>query len=229
MMRIKRFAAVLAIAAAPAIASEIQEGTPRTQDPNRGTTPAAGAQGAGNQGQGAANQGQREAGRAQPGAVLRLDDRLFVAAAAESGLTEVAASQLAAERASSDEIKEFARRMIEDHTRANRELMTRAQAAQINVPRELPPGKQAELAILSAKSGEEFDRAYAQQQLAAHICAAALFRAGSEGLQGRELKAFASETLPKIEDHLEIVRRLAGEGQGGARAAIEAGHSQDTR
>lgn len=50
-------------------------------------------------------------------------DRRFVNEAAEGGMAEVMHGRLAVERASNDEVKNFAQQMIDDHTKANQELM----------------------------------------------------------------------------------------------------------
>jgi len=54
---------------------------------------------------------------------LSSSDRRFVMEAAHSGMAEVDLGRLAVERAASDEVKQFAQRMVDDHSRANTELM----------------------------------------------------------------------------------------------------------
>jgi putative membrane protein len=141
-------------------------------------------------------------------APARLDDRLFTMVAADSGMAEVAAAQMAAERAESDEVKQLAQQLIKDHTQTNQQLMAIAQTVQAPISRRLSPAKQAELAILSSKTGAEFDKAFVDQQLATHLCAVALFQAEAQQGQNAELKQLASETLPKLQEHLQMVRRL---------------------
>jgi putative membrane protein len=70
----------------------------------------------------------------QNAARLNNSDRRFVNDAAESGMAEVIIGQLAVERASNDEVKRFAQRMIDDHTKANQELMQLATAKGITMP-----------------------------------------------------------------------------------------------
>ncbi|MBX6314609.1 MAG: DUF4142 domain-containing protein [Isosphaeraceae bacterium] len=155
---------------------------------------------------GQANQDRGKQSAAVKGAI---NDRLFVAAAAEGGMAEVAASKLAIERAASEEVKRFARQMVDDHTRANQELMRLAGARQIGVPQLLSFQHQAESDILAGLSGEEFDRCYMKQQFAAHICTVGLFEAEAERGQDQDLKAFAAKQLPTLREHLDMARRLA--------------------
>src|SRR5690348_15601382 len=75
-------------------------------------------------------------GQGQPGAPARpLTDQEFAAQAAIGGLAEVEAANLALQRGSGAEVKQFARRMLDDHTKANRELMSLAASKQIGLPR----------------------------------------------------------------------------------------------
>jgi putative membrane protein len=244
MTQFKPLAAALLLALAPASAPAFQApaGLPDPaaglQDPATGAvrTQVPGAAGAvRNQAPGAAG-AQVPAGtvRTAPGQVTAqpapagaqaqpmFDDRLFAVVAAESGMAEIAVSQLAAERASSEEVKRMAQQMIQDHSQANQQLMSAAQTVQAPMPRGLSPSKQADLAILATKQGAEFDKAYIDQQLAAHICSVALFRAEAEQGRNPELKQLAAQTLPKLEQHLQMVRRMASGAQG-ADHAVPAG------
>src|SRR5438552_16844085 len=53
---------------------------------------------------------------------LTMADRHFIKEAADGGLAEVELGQLAVEKASSDEVKKFGQRMVDDHGKANEQL-----------------------------------------------------------------------------------------------------------
>jgi len=191
----------------------------------------AGQTGAGTGQAGQQPTGRQPGGRAgaqgnQAGREGRFDDALFATVATESGLYEVESSRIALEQSSSDQIKEFAQKMIDDHTQANKELMSAAQGVASPNAREFSPGKRADLAILRSKTGQEFDRAYADQQMAAHICAVGLFKAESQMGQSQELKQFATDTLPKLEHHLQMAMALPGTMSGGHRGSQDQGAGQ---
>src|SRR5262249_7235811 len=59
--------------------------------------------------------------------MLSADDREFVMKAAEGGKAEVELGQLAVSKASNADVKQFAQRMVDDHGKANQELMQLAQ------------------------------------------------------------------------------------------------------
>ena len=90
-------------------------------------------------------------------------DRLFVHLAHTGGLAEVAAGRSAEKRASSAAVRDFARRMVQDHTKANEQLVPLAKAANIPLPDAPDPDHRAQQAELDKLSGAAFDRAYMHQ------------------------------------------------------------------
>jgi putative membrane protein len=62
------------------------------------------------------------------------DDKSFVKKAAEAGMAEVEMGHVALKQASNEEVKKFAQRMIDDHSKANTELMQLAQSKGITLP-----------------------------------------------------------------------------------------------
>jgi len=151
-----------------------------------------------------------------------VDDRLFAAAAAESGSAELALSRLGLEKATDPELKKFSERMIEDHTMLSKELMTVARSKQVALPEGLGHCAQFTLQSLSGLSGEHFDKCYAEAQMVAHKQAVAAFTAESERGADAELKSLAAKALPKIKGHLAIIKPIAmkyekGEAHAAAR------------
>jgi len=143
---------------------------------------------------------------AQRGAV---SDSLFAIVAAESGMSEIAISELGVQRATNSDLKQFSQRMIEDHTRMNQELMEVATRKGLATPRVLEASAQFCAQSLAGLSGEEFDRCYAKAQLVAHMKAVAAFEAESERGQDPDLKALAAKALPRIKEHLTMIKPIA--------------------
>lgn len=82
-------------------------------------------------------------------------DRVFVHAAAIGGMAEVELGELAEQKAQSQAVKEFGRRMVEDHGKANERLISIAKEAGIPVPHELDEigsGQQVDLRTFAAES-----------------------------------------------------------------------------
>ncbi|KPA87568.1 MULTISPECIES: DUF4142 domain-containing protein [Pseudomonas] len=131
----------------------------------------------------------------------------FVDAATESGISEVVLGKLAQEKSHSADIKQFAAKMVSDHTQANQKLSEIAHKLDIEVPDEAALTDKVKKMILEWRD-ESFDKSYVENQLKAHEKAVELFKKEAASSDKAELKAFASETLPTLEHHLEQVKAL---------------------
>lgn len=142
-------------------------------------------------------------------------DHKFVMEAAMGGLMEVELGRLAAQRGMSDVVKQFGQRMVDDHSKANQELMTLASTKGMTLPTALDDKHQKDVAKLSAMSGAEFDRAYARHMLKDHEKDVKDFERQSTRGGDPDIRAFATKTLPTLQEHLQMVRTLPGnEGRG---------------
>ncbi len=131
----------------------------------------------------------------------------FVDDAAQGGITEVEAGKLALDKSTSADVKAFAQHMVADHTKANQELMALAKKLDIEVPDDAALTDKAKKAILEMRD-ESFDKAYANNQVAAHEKTVELFQKEAASSDNAELKAFASKTLPTLEAHLKMAKEL---------------------
>lgn len=137
------------------------------------------------------------------------DAASFLPAAVSSNGLEIESSRLALERSQSPTVREFARRMIEDHERASRELMTVTEEAGLGpVPLRINQRHQAMLDELRAVGSAGFDDAYAEMQRMAHDEAIALFGTYAEAGDQEALRQFASRTLPVLREHRGMVVTL---------------------
>jgi putative membrane protein len=141
-------------------------------------------------------------------------DRNFTRAAATGGMAEVEFGKLAQQRAGSDAVKEFGRRMIEDHGKAHDQLKALAKDDGIALPDKLDPEHAAMHDRLASLSGAEFDHPYLAGQLADHQAAAQLLEYEIGSGQDADLKTFASETLPVVLDHLKMAQRIQADMAG---------------
>jgi putative membrane protein len=141
-------------------------------------------------------------------------DKTFVHKASGGGLAEVQLGQLATRQAASPDVKQFGQRMVDDHTKANKELASIARDKNMPITTELDPKHQAMADKLAKLQGEAFDREYLLGQVADHEETIALFMNQSKEGQDAELKAFASKTLPILQEHLQLVRALVAKHSG---------------
>lgn len=138
-------------------------------------------------------------------------DRSFYMKAAAGGMAEVETGKLAQQKGSSEAVKSFGAKMVEDHTTANQKLMAIAANKKIKLPTAMDAKHKAMQKKLSAKSGADFDSAYIQGQIADHKATIALFEREIASGKDAEAKAFASETLPVVQSHLTMLQAMSGE------------------
>ena len=132
----------------------------------------------------------------------------FVQRAAASDSFEIQTGNLALQKSSMTEVREFAQEIINDHTASSQELLSLAQQKNIQVPTTLPEDKQNKVNRLSGLSGTEFDKAFSDEQEDAHEEAVELYEQAAEDLEDADLKAFAQRTLPVLRMHLEHAQTL---------------------
>lgn len=135
-------------------------------------------------------------------------DRSFIEQAASGGMAEIQAAQLAQQRSNSPQVKQFANRVIADHTQANSELQQIAQDQNVTLP-EQPSAKDASAyRRLIGLTGTAFDQAYAQAEVSDHQQDIALFRKEAQSGQDPTVKSFAQKTLPLLVQHLQLAQAL---------------------
>ena len=138
--------------------------------------------------------------------IMDIPSEVFVKTVASSNTFEIQSSELAQQKATDPALKDFAAQMITDHQKAAEGL--KAAAGDIPVPTELAPKHAGMVALLDGAEGAEFDRLYKDMQALAHAEAVSLFQTFAQGGDDADLKAFAAETLPTLEQHKAHVAEL---------------------
>ncbi|MGV3532194.1 MAG: DUF4142 domain-containing protein [Chthoniobacteraceae bacterium] len=139
-------------------------------------------------------------------------DEAWAHMTAVSDACEIKLAKAAQEKASSEQVKQHAAKMIQDHQKTTDELKQIAKSAKIDLDAKIPSEKQAMIKEITSKSGEEFDKAYMEHEVAAHRMAAAHFQNGADFNKHPELQSFAQKNLPVIKQHLAEVEK-GGHGQ----------------
>ena len=95
--------------------------------------------------------------------------------------------------------------MIADHTAANQQLASIAAARGIAAPTIPNSASQGTLTAMQQMAGPAFDSAYLMQQVADHRIAISLFETEAASSPDPALRAFAQNTLPVLQRHLQMV------------------------
>ena len=144
-------------------------------------------------------------------------DRKFVEEAAKGGMAEVELAKIAQERASSPEVKQFAQRMEQDHSKANEQLRMLAQSKGVTMPAGPKLKDNHEASKLSKLQGQDFDRAYMDYMVKDHEKDVKEFNKMAQNAKDPDVKAFAQQTAPTLEEHLQMAQN-ADAAVGGKQA-----------
>jgi putative membrane protein len=133
----------------------------------------------------------------------------FVKHAGQGGMAEVSLGKMAVTKATDADVKEFAQRMVDDHSKANDELKSLATSKGLQVPTDVDAKQKALSDRLSKLSGPAFDKAYMQAMVSDHDHDVALFRTYSERGDDPEIKQWAGKTLPTLQEHERLAKTTA--------------------
>lgn len=147
------------------------------------------------------------------GVLVGPGDQNFIIKTAQSELMEVEAARLAQEKGSSNEIKEYARKLEQDHTKSSNEL--KELAAQKNVDLPTDAGKHAAmLEKIRNLSGDKFDKEFMKMQVKHHKNDVNAFQKQTTQSMDSDVKAFATATLPTLQGHLQQAEQLQASTRG---------------
>lgn len=137
-------------------------------------------------------------------------DTRFMMMAAQAGMAEVELGRLALQRASSDAVKQYAQHMIDDHTKANDELMQLASTKGITLPTAPDAKHQALMTKMQQLTGTNFDREYIKNAgVKDHTKVLKEFQKEASGGRDADAKAYAAKYVPAIQDHLHMAQGMA--------------------
>jgi putative membrane protein len=146
---------------------------------------------------------------AAPGAAVSKTDQQLMRDIAHANLAEIEAGKTALAKSSNEQVKSFAQKMIDDHTKAQQELQQLAQAKGVTLPTEPDSKHKAMLQKLSGLSGDAFDRRYMEQGgVADHKKTHALLKRVQAKASDPDLKQLAAKTLPTVDEHLRMAQQL---------------------
>lgn len=132
----------------------------------------------------------------------------FINDASAKGMADIEASRLAHQKSESKEVKDYTIVVINDRTTANQHLAKIAKQLDLPVaPREEVVDK-AKTLMPQVQDGAAFDQAYAANQVKTTQEAIEQLQQEAQTTDVPEIKDFAEETLPKLQNHLQMAKAL---------------------
>src|SRR5207249_866229 len=132
------------------------------------------------------------------GSSLSAKDKTFMKKAAKGGMMEVAMGQVAEQKAQSDDVKSFGKRMVTDHSKANDELKAIASKKGVQLPSKEHSGKWTS------------DKAYMDMMVKDHEKDLAEFKEEASSGSDPDVKKFADDTAKVVQEHLDLAKEIQG-------------------
>ena len=145
---------------------------------------------------------------------LAEEDANFIREVAQSNAAEIEMGHLLMQKGQNQEVKDYGRRLVSDHTESNQQLARIAATKGIDLPTTAGETERAHLQHLSSQEGAAFDRMAREHAVSDHQKTIDKFQQALQKLQDNELKSFAQQQLPILQQHLQAAQRLtAGQMQ----------------
>ena len=132
----------------------------------------------------------------------------FVKKAANGGLFEVQMGDTASKKATNQQVRNFANRMVTDHSAANQMLHAAVQGLNVTIPSTLEKQYQDQINRLSKVKANEFDKEYMNQMVKDHEKDVSEFEKAEKNLPAGALKTWVSATLSTIKKHLDMAKSI---------------------
>lgn len=136
-------------------------------------------------------------------AAVSEQDKAFLKGQQETNLLEVSLGKIVIERATSEKVRALAEKLVADHQQVselNRALQTKLG---LDIPEQPSAEQQATAEKIKSQTGAAFDAAFVTAQVEGHTKSVASAQKEISTGSHPDVKAFATEYLPKARMHLE--------------------------
>jgi putative membrane protein len=140
------------------------------------------------------------------GCSSKLDSNEFLAKTMQDGIWEIQTSHLAFQKSSDPDVKKFATRMIDDHTKIDLEVVELARISGARLPQEITADQKIKFDDMSKLAGHEFDKRYMQYNVDDHDRQVKAFSDQADRGSDVGVKAFAARNLPVMKEHLQSAK-----------------------
>jgi putative membrane protein len=136
-------------------------------------------------------------------------DKMFVQKAMQGSLAEVQLGQLTLQKSNNEQVKQFAQKMIDDHTKLNEQMKPVAQQLGVSVPQQPSKKDSKNIAKMQQLSGTDYDQAYIRDMVKDHKQDLSDFQTEASNGQDATVKDAATQGSKVIAQHLQMVQQLA--------------------
>ena len=135
---------------------------------------------------------------------------------AQANLNEIEGGKAAASKAQSPDVKQFAQKMVDDHTQMLADLKSLAQQKSVSLPQSASLKDMAQMKLMERSSGAEFDKKYMEEMVKDHQKDAKEVQDLAAKTKDSDFKAALQKAGTKINEHLQLAQRIASSSSAGA-------------
>ena len=135
---------------------------------------------------------------------------------AQANLNEIEGGKAAASKAQSPDVKQFAQKMVDDHTQMLNDLKSLAQQKSVSLPQSASIKDMAQMKLMERSSGAEFDKKYMEEMVKDHQKDAKEVQDLAAKTKDSDFKAALQKASTKINEHLQLAQRIASSSAAGS-------------
>lgn len=139
---------------------------------------------------------------------LSRQDQQWLDYAATDNQAEIEECLLAEKKAHSPALKAFARLMVDDHVNIESQLAALVNGQSFSVPNGAGQKNAKTLSEMESLQGAQFDHRFLEHQISDHSDDLGKFSDEIRATQNPDIRSYASETLPILQQHLELAKAV---------------------
>jgi putative membrane protein len=132
----------------------------------------------------------------------------FAQEAASGGMMEVQVGNIAQKNSKNKAIQDYGKMLVDDHTRANKDLKDIAAKKNINLPATVTSDQQNKINKLSKETGSDFDNTFFSMAVDDHQNDIDNFKKAGNNITDQDLKNFIMKALPTLQKHLDKAKEI---------------------
>lgn len=155
-------------------------------------------------------------------------DRKFLEEAYMGSMAEVRLGKLAQDKASSQEVKDFGQKMVDDHGKEIDSLSQIAKAEGVTLPAQLDRKHQKTYGRLAKLSGAEFDRAYMKEMTSDHKKDISKYEQAAKSAKDDQLKQHAQQEVSTLQEHEKLAQSTMDDVRKGSTVGMNTDRSRSS-
>jgi putative membrane protein len=146
---------------------------------------------------------------AQANSMPSYTDQAFVRKTLEDNQAQVQMGQLAAQKSSSADVKQFGEKMAQIHEQLSAQMKPVAQKLGVSEPKEPSKKEKQEIEQMQSLSGADFDAAFIKAMMKEQQSDLKDFKSEAQSAQDPTVQQLAKLDAPVLSQHLQILEQLA--------------------